>query len=89
MANEPISALTNNNAAPAEQAKGIKNRARSVDTGPGAANPAVRQSQAQAQAQPAPAAEHHPRYRPQPQQILSAAPVAEVKKEQNVPPVCD
>lgn len=85
--NEPISALTNNNAAPAEQAKGSKNRARSVDTGPSAANPGVRPLQAQAQAQPAPVPEHYFRYRIQPQAVLSTAPVAEVKKEASVPAV--
>lgn len=93
MANEPISALTNNTnnnptaaaaATPAEQAKGAKNRARSVDTGPGA-NPAVRPYQAQAPA--APVVEHYHRYRPQPQPMHNAAPAAEVKKDQNNPPV--
>lgn len=84
--NEPISALANNNTAPAEQAQGAKNRARSVDTGPGA-NPAVRSYQAQAPA--AALAEHYHRYRSQPQPPMhSAAPPEEVKKkEQNIPPV--
>jgi hypothetical protein len=82
MANEPVSALVNNNGTQAEQQRGAKNRARSVDTG-SRNRPPVRSSNVQPQ--PVVVVEHQNRHRPQP--TTNVAPSVENEKEQNVPAV--
>lgn len=84
MANEPVSALTNNNGTPAEQSKGAKNRARSVDTG-AFNNAPIRLSHVQPQ--PAPVAQHQYHHRHRPQPTANVAPVVENRTETNVPAV--